>query len=564
MRFHSANLQIASTPEMDLLLALLGRASASGDDELRGKLLESKTIDWKLWLESILWHGVPALVGRRLRSSGGYRLLPEEINAQLQCVIANQTARSIVQVAALNEIQQAAEKAGVRLVAWKGPTLSALLYDNFSLRDSCDLDFLIERSQLSAIESILIAKDFKVDIVGETDAVAACFCDFFCEVKLSRERDRIHVELHDEIMPRPYICGQSMQGCLGRSVWQRLNSTVQVRTLALEDLLLSLCLHGSKHYWERLKWLCDIASLMERYSSSIRWAQLIQRAREESSLRPLLNGILLSQHLLGSQVPASIHEAAIRDTAVNALLDEQEEWVRSGRRSHRQNKSLASVSASHLLAGRRERAVYLLRKLFIIAPSDVALIRLPDKLHLLYYPVRWMRLGGIACCSLAQALDGFLGRKLASRTRLYRVVKHASFRQWPLLFEATGALLLASCGLKIMHLQTLTQVGHRAFRRNVGKPLKLNEPQHIASTINRVARVIPGAKCLSRALAMQWILGRRGTDGIVHIGVAKSTNQAFQSHAWMTVHGIVLIGGMSSPEHYREIVCLSPNQEKVS
>ena len=52
----------------------------------------------------------------------------------------------------------------------------------------------------------------------------------------------------------------------------------EVRTFSLEDTPLLLCVHGSKHIWERLGWIADIAALTKT-SRPVDWTLVLERAR---------------------------------------------------------------------------------------------------------------------------------------------------------------------------------------------------------------------------------------------------------------------------------------------
>ena len=56
--------------------------------------------------------------------------------------------------------------------------------------------------------------------------------------------------------------------------------------------------------------------------------------------------------------------------------------------------------------------------------------------------------------------------------------------------------------------------------------------------------------CLTQALALQWLLRRRGEKVQVHIGVRKNEDGVFAAHAWLEKEGRVLIGGKISPTKY--------------
>jgi hypothetical protein len=65
----------------------------------------------------------------------------------------------------------------------------------------------------------------------------------------------------------------------------------------------------------------------------------------------------------------------------------------------------------------------------------------------------------------------------------------------------------------------------------------------LAWAVDVVARRIPGASCLTQALALQWLLVRQGERSRIHVGVSRSDPRGLHSHAWVEVGGEVLIGG---------------------
>src|SRR4029077_10103392 len=90
-------------------------------------------------------------------------------------------------------------------------------------------------------------------------------------------------------------------------LWQRRKTLpladAGLFSLALEDLLLLLCVHGAKHRWEQLKWICDIAELVDAYRQKIDWSKVLERVRMLGGERMLLLGLFLAHDLLGADVP---------------------------------------------------------------------------------------------------------------------------------------------------------------------------------------------------------------------------------------------------------------------
>jgi hypothetical protein len=68
-------------------------------------------------------------------------------------------------------------------------------------------------------------------------------------------------------------------------------------------------------------------------------------------------------------------------------------------------------------------------------------------------------------------------------------------------------------------------------------------PEEIARAVARASSVIPCATCLTQAVALQWLLQRRGIGVSVRLGAARDEQGAFKAHAWVEYAGRVLIGG---------------------
>ena len=64
----------------------------------------------------------------------------------------------------------------------------------------------------------------------------------------------------------------------------------------------------------------------------------------------------------------------------------------------------------------------------------------------------------------------------------------------------------------------------------------------IARALRTAPRVVPSATCLTRALAAQVMLSRRGHCSELRFGVAKDEEGNFQAHAWVECRGRVVTG----------------------
>jgi hypothetical protein len=77
-----------------------------------------------------------------------------------------------------------------------------------------------------------------------------------------------------------------------------------------------------------------------------------------------------------------------------------------------------------------------------------------------------------------------------------------------------------------------------------------------AWAVQVAARRIPGATCLTQALALQWLLARAGHNASIRMGVAKDGARGFEAHAWVESNGEILLGGDEPPDRFVPILAL--------
>ena len=74
--------------------------------------------------------------------------------------------------------------------------------------------------------------------------------------------------------------------------------------------------------------------------------------------------------------------------------------------------------------------------------------------------------------------------------------------------------------------------------------------RRLARAVARGAARLPGeSRCLAQAMALQWMLRRRGLGGVIHLGVLPGDKRGGLDdlHAWVTRSGEVLVGATDEP-----------------
>src|SRR5262249_42201871 len=154
----------------------------------------------------------------------------------------------------------------------KGPTLAMALYGDQALRRFTDLDVLVRRADVLACKRCLLLSGYRPRF-ALTRAQEAAHLRSDCEYNFDRDRGRITVEVHWDVAPRSFTVRLDHERLWGGAQSMPFNGTT-VRVLAPEDLILMLAVHGGKHIWERLAWICDIAQFV-RVHAALDWKSVL-------------------------------------------------------------------------------------------------------------------------------------------------------------------------------------------------------------------------------------------------------------------------------------------------
>lgn len=116
-----------------------------------------------------------------------------------------------------------------------------------------------------------------------------------------------------------------------------------------------------------------------------------------------------------------------------------------------------------------------------------------------------------------------------------------------LLLSKTFALVwMTSVSLRLLPFAMV----QRLFASRIAPSGRMHHRQHpierLLWAIDAASRYVPGASCLSLALAGRMMLNREGYPAHIHIGVAKDQTSSFAAHAWLESEGRIVIGGHES------------------
>lgn len=302
--------------EADLLLKCARTVIDPSSSQLIRERLSANAIDWSYVIERADRHRITPLLWRSLNGVCP-ELIPAEVLKSLRDY-SNTVARdNLYRTRELLELLRLLEAHDIPALPFKGPCLSMSAYNDLGLRDYGDLDILVRPHDVLRTYTLLKARGYQPVSDPGRPSNGSSFSVRNKDLLFDSSDGRVRVELHWRLSGRHFDFPINLD-VVWASSHRLLLAGKLVRTLEPEDLLLYLCLHGSRHGWERLLWICDVAELI-RVETALNWSRIRASARSLGCERMLALGLRLTQDLLGTEFPQEIGLFVNRDSTVKAL-----------------------------------------------------------------------------------------------------------------------------------------------------------------------------------------------------------------------------------------------------
>jgi hypothetical protein len=353
----------------------------------RIRVLIGNGFDWEALVRMATRHAVtPQLFSNLLAACPD--ALPEAIRDRFRADFEYNAQFNLMRTSELLWLLRLFEISGITAIPWKGPVLAALAYGNLALRQFVDLDILIPAQHLPEARRLMMSQGYVPDLRVAPSQEAALVRNRY-ELLFTHPEDGRIIELQWAITPRYFAVALDLDGLWRRAERVSLGGAV-VASLAPEDLLLVLCVHGAKHLWERLGWICDITELV-RARPDLDWEDTFREARRVGAERILLLGLRLAGDLLEAPIPLEVAQRTQSDASLTPLVAQ----VRANLfLEPAPTPGILETALFHLGARERwrDRLMYVLR--FATSPNieDWTLVQLPAGLSFLYLPLRAARL----------------------------------------------------------------------------------------------------------------------------------------------------------------------------
>jgi hypothetical protein len=298
--------------------ALVECASPAHDRQRLAELLRSA--DWAQLLVLAEDHGVAGHLTASLRDLEE-PLVPLEIR---QSLADRQRARNFFTLRLNVELFRVLDRftsEGIGALVVKGPVLAMQAYGDPAIRSYGDLDLLVRQRDIRRATELMSAAGY----VAEVPLSAIDAGKIPGQYLFSMPDSKLIVELHNDCTLRYFPRRLPLEECFSRQIRVRLDSH-EAPALSVEDELVLICIHGAKHFWERLMWIADVAALASR-QTGIDWERVADSAKAVGAERMLHIGLRLASDLLKSQLPEKVQALVQADAGAARLAEQVCEWL---------------------------------------------------------------------------------------------------------------------------------------------------------------------------------------------------------------------------------------------
>jgi Uncharacterised nucleotidyltransferase len=281
-----------------------------------------RDLDWTSLLELAHEHRIIGVLARRLQELD-FAEVPAASREKLQSRLRAQHLFSLSMTAGLFRIFEEFSRADVDSVLVKGPLVSLLAYGDPAVRCYVDLDLIVRHRQIAAATKIMMDLGYEPDVpvsIIEAGKIPG-------EYLFHRPGTSQIVELHSERTFRYYPRPLPVEDYLERRRRVMVDGQ-EIPALCLEDEFVLNCIHGAKHFWERLMWVADIAAIVLRHQE-MDWRKLKRFAEDVGGSRMVHLGLKLAESVLKVPIPDEMKEAVAGDKTALTLCKQVVGWLPS-------------------------------------------------------------------------------------------------------------------------------------------------------------------------------------------------------------------------------------------
>ena len=293
--------QYQKLPQEMKLLALCARNTMSEQEQKSAQEIIGNGINWNTFCTMANKHKIYPVVFPNLRKLNNEKV-DREILQKLEGKCKSNQMKALGFTSELIKVMRLLTEQNIRAISIKGPCLAMSIYQDISKRVSRDLDILVNSRDLAQIDQILRDAGY----ASEDAFFQLSPKQFRAHLKKAHHvsysnQMGVHLEIHWRLSNSNY--GISFENAWDSGKEMELYGQ-SIHVLSPEENLLYLILHGSKHAWKRLRWLCDVYEIVS--SHVLDWEYIQKQAKKTGVFYQIKQTEYLLKILLQYDMPVQL------------------------------------------------------------------------------------------------------------------------------------------------------------------------------------------------------------------------------------------------------------------
>jgi hypothetical protein len=281
--------------------------------EGHGQLKVPIDLDWNLVAALARRHRVQGLIWNALAPQAN--VVPDHVKELLSSDTRSIAATNLGIAAECRSLLQAFENAKIQLLFVKGLTVGTLAYRSPLLKMGWDIDLLIDAADLEKAAGLLTRLGYSLRIPFDMAELRGWHGQ--SKESVWHRNQSLHVELHtrlsDNVRLIPTINVHSPRQLV------EIAPSISLPTLADDELLAYLAVHGASSAWFRLKWVSDFAALLFGRSGN-ELERLHHRSQQLGAARAFGQALLIADRLFDVLEPnPRLRELLANDRSIAVL-----------------------------------------------------------------------------------------------------------------------------------------------------------------------------------------------------------------------------------------------------
>jgi len=267
--------------------------------------LISRETDWKCVIEFAISQQVAPLIYYNLKQYKKQDLIPSKYFAILKKKYIAAYAWNVVIFDEMKLVLELFQQAGIAAVVLKGPALLDVVYKDWGVRKTSDIDLLVRMENLNRAQVLLLEHNYFS--VSETSLNSDGTPISHHMAGIRRTYFSPSIELHWTLRSNNKLLHLDIDAIWKRAKPGKINNT-DVLLLSPEDMILHLCIHHFYKFKASIAYreINDIVAVIQQFRDELDWEQILENSLRYKIAPLVYAGLFFANQWLPEIIPPAI------------------------------------------------------------------------------------------------------------------------------------------------------------------------------------------------------------------------------------------------------------------